>query len=459
MAPGRVSTIEARLQALESGLHAHGGAVEGHTQSLTELQRGVTSLVRGMSLFGAQALGGEESAVSGTLDVVGRVFAWVEIQTVMAWIRDAASVRNGPLVSVTIATRGRPELLRHAIASVLGQSYECLECIVVDDSDGPETASLVRAINDRRLRLVRTAERRGSAAAFNVGLEAVRGDLVTFLDDDNVMDRQWLRSIVWAFDQRPATDVLYGARVFEDIGAVNGNRTGGFPSFKFIRYDRRRHEQANFVDRNTIAVRASGLGLRYDESLPGMAVDWEFSLRLFAQSAPLPLPAVACYYRTLTPGRISDEPDLTGAVRAVRAGAHRARPLRVHLHRFACDPAVLCGDLKWLTDAGAQVSLSSGVPAPRPLADPDPWQVEADVAIAQAQPDLILLGSAREAAHELELLEKHGLPYGFREDSRIPADPADPIRSHRLWLGPITSAGELEPALREALTGWLLRRP
>ena len=60
----------------------------------------------------------------GTVDVVGSLMARIEVQTVMDWIFSVAEVLDGPLVSVTTATRNRPGLFTEAIESVFGQSYQ-----------------------------------------------------------------------------------------------------------------------------------------------------------------------------------------------------------------------------------------------------------------------------------------------------------------------------------------------
>ena len=94
----------------------------------------------------------------------------------------------------------------------------------------------------------------GAGAAFNSGLEAATGDIVTFLDDDNMMHPEWLRSVVWAFATFPDVNALYGAHVDEDPGAQQGVRSGMLPTLESPRYDRARHEQAKYIDRNTTRV-------------------------------------------------------------------------------------------------------------------------------------------------------------------------------------------------------------
>ena len=257
--------------------------------------------------------------------------ARIEVATVMEWISSVGPVSEAPLVSVALATHNRPGLLLHAIDSVRRQTYPHFELVVTDDSDSEESQDLLDSIDDHRLRVVRTPDRRGAGAAFNSGLEAATGDIVTFLDDDNMMHPEWLRSVVWAFATFPDVNALYGARINEDPGAQQGVRSGMLPTLEFARYDRARHEQANYIDRNTIALRSSLRHIRYDESLRA-AFDWDYSLRLFARAEPMALPALSCYYRTVVPHRLSDIPrDLNRSDGSVHVHTP-LRPLRVLVH-------------------------------------------------------------------------------------------------------------------------------
>ena len=94
------------------------------------------------------------------------------------------------LVSIVIPTFRRNIMLDRAIRSALAQTYEAIEVIVVDDN-GNGTAecqyvqSLVKSIDDERLRLVCNKVNLGGAEARNVGIEQSRGSYVAFLDDDD----------------------------------------------------------------------------------------------------------------------------------------------------------------------------------------------------------------------------------------------------------------------------------
>ncbi|MEX2459640.1 MAG: glycosyltransferase family 2 protein [Actinomycetota bacterium] len=86
-----------------------------------------------------------------------------------------------PLFSVIIPTYGRQQFLEAAVGSVLAQTVDDLEVVVVDDAS-PEPAVIPA---DPRVRSVRRTENGGSGAARNTGIEAARGLYVTFLDDDD----------------------------------------------------------------------------------------------------------------------------------------------------------------------------------------------------------------------------------------------------------------------------------
>jgi glycosyltransferase involved in cell wall biosynthesis len=92
---------------------------------------------------------------------------------------------NHPLVSVVIPTCNRSGLLQRAIASVLRQTYEHLEVIVVDDASTDDTRKVVESFHDHRIRYVRHTTNRGGSAARNTGVDAATGQYIAFLDDDD----------------------------------------------------------------------------------------------------------------------------------------------------------------------------------------------------------------------------------------------------------------------------------
>lgn len=93
-----------------------------------------------------------------------------------------------PLVSVIVPTYNRRELVCRAVNSVLTQTWDNLECIVIDDCSTDGTLDALTSImaEDARLRVVSHLENRHVSSARNTGLKAASGDLIAFLDDDDV---------------------------------------------------------------------------------------------------------------------------------------------------------------------------------------------------------------------------------------------------------------------------------
>jgi glycosyltransferase involved in cell wall biosynthesis len=89
-------------------------------------------------------------------------------------------------VSVVVPTRNRSRLLATTLRGVLRQRAVDLEVIVVDEASTDDTAAVIRALADPRIRLVRHDTPRGVSAARNHGAEEARGAWVAFLDDDDL---------------------------------------------------------------------------------------------------------------------------------------------------------------------------------------------------------------------------------------------------------------------------------
>ncbi len=186
------------------------------------------------------------------------------VAATMAWIAQA-TLTMSPLVSVVLPTRNRAERLPTAIASVLAQTYERWELIVIDDGSDDETAALLATIDDPRVRAV-SRPHAGVSAARNAALELIRGELVAYLDDDNTMHPEWLKSVVWAFEHRPGVDVLYGAFVIDDLERTTGGGSGALPILRLLPYRREALAEGNLADTSAVAHRAGLPEAWFDEA-------------------------------------------------------------------------------------------------------------------------------------------------------------------------------------------------
>lgn len=95
-----------------------------------------------------------------------------------------------PLVSIVIPTFNRKsEFINRSIQSVLKQTYQNFEIIIVDDNQNTDIANdinhLVSEYNDSRIIYIKNKENIGGAKSRNKGIRLSKGDYITFLDDDD----------------------------------------------------------------------------------------------------------------------------------------------------------------------------------------------------------------------------------------------------------------------------------
>ena len=132
---------------------------------------------------------------------------------------------DAPTVSVVVPTYDRGGVLGRAIASVLSQTVEDLELLVIDGGSTDGTRSVVEGFEDDRLRYVRFEENEGPNVARNHGIDRSRGEYVAFLDSDDAFTETYLERSLGALAGAPRSVVgSYGSRVWYR-GGVEWNLT------------------------------------------------------------------------------------------------------------------------------------------------------------------------------------------------------------------------------------------
>lgn len=184
---------------------------------------------------------------------------------------------TAPRVSVAIATYNYGEYIADALESVRNQTFTDWEAVIVDDGSTDDTHRIVTPfLNDRRIRYLRT-DHEGVSAAKSAAVHQARGELVAFLDADDIWLPEKLRKQVALFDVSPAPSVVYCRR-----HVINAHRIrvpqlteplhrGRVLAAMFLN---------NFVCFSSAVVHRSvfeTIGY-FDKQLP-LAVDWDFWLR------------------------------------------------------------------------------------------------------------------------------------------------------------------------------------
>ena len=198
---------------------------------------------------------------------------------------------SSPVATIVVTAFEEGPLLRQCLNSVLSQTDARFECIIIDDASETDTVEFIASdiLDDKRIRLIQNPRNIGLAASRNIGLEAARTPLITFLDADDFLFPSALESRVASI--RYADD--------------NGTLSGSFCNWIFVAEDERPHDippkqpsrrhatWLDCVDDNLfiasaplISTQAARLVGGFDERL-GTAEDYDFWARLLRQGFAL----------------------------------------------------------------------------------------------------------------------------------------------------------------------------
>ena len=184
------------------------------------------------------------------------------------------------MVSVVVPTRGRPQLVRDAIAAVIGQTYPGpVDCIVVHDQEPPDESLARLATDGRSVRVVRNSHSAGLAGARNTGVALARGEFMAGCDDDDVWHPGKLQAQVGRLLDEPGLLVVgSGIRLLLPAGRiVDWPARAERISYQMLLRNRVKELHSSTLVMRRDAFAKAGL---YDEALPhGYAEDYDWVLR------------------------------------------------------------------------------------------------------------------------------------------------------------------------------------
>jgi glycosyltransferase involved in cell wall biosynthesis len=207
------------------------------------------------------------------------------------------------LVSVIVPVHNRRTLIGATLRSVLAQTYPDVELLVVDDGSDDGTPDEVASSFGDAVRLIRLGANRGRSAARNIGWAEARGDLVAFLDSDDLWAADKLArqvpcfangdvslvqcriAVVDASGESLVTESAQLARAFDDADA-RGYEYGGVTETWCRMYT------------STVVIRRRALEATggFDERLAQFE-DWDLFWRVARQGRVVALPETLVQYR------------------------------------------------------------------------------------------------------------------------------------------------------------------
>lgn len=230
----------------------------------------------------------------------------LKLQRELAFVKDAmvadaykVTDKKRSLISIIMPAFNREDVIEMAINSVIGQSFDNYELIVVDDGSSDSTCDVVeRLISENpnvKISLIRSPFNGGVSAARNIGLKKVNGDIICYLDSDNEWHEDYLLLVNATYHKNPKADSAYAGQEIWFSDPVYGRefRT----SIRMLPFNRAKLENGNFIDLNVFSHRKSTLeqfgGFREDIR---RLVDWELILRYTETKPPAMIPALMNRY-------------------------------------------------------------------------------------------------------------------------------------------------------------------
>ncbi|HWE72433.1 MAG TPA: glycosyltransferase family 2 protein [Stellaceae bacterium] len=182
---------------------------------------------------------------------------------------------DSPAIAIVTPSLNQGPLIGATINSVLEQNYPNLSYLVQDGGSRDETLGILESYGDK---LSWRSERdSGQANAINRGFRAIEGDIMGYLNSDDVLLPGTLAYVAKAFQQYPEVDIVYGHRIFINVDGFEIGRCVLPP------HDAKTLQWADYVPQETLFWRRRVWESMapFDESFQ-YALDWDFILRVQA---------------------------------------------------------------------------------------------------------------------------------------------------------------------------------
>lgn len=122
------------------------------------------------------------------------------------------------LISVVIPVYNRSHLISRTLESVVNQTYQRIEVIIVDDcsKDSPELVAELKKFNSLDIKYIRHEENKHGGAARNTGIDAALGDYIAFLDSDDIWKPNKIEDCLRAIKEKDVDFVFGQLHVLKD---------------------------------------------------------------------------------------------------------------------------------------------------------------------------------------------------------------------------------------------------
>ena len=127
-----------------------------------------------------------------------------------------------PKVSIVVPVHNAEIFIKETINSVLAQTYQDFELLLVDDKSTDESVDIIKSIKDKRIKLIELKDNSGAATARNTGIEEARGRYICFLDADDLWKENKLEKQLTFMKEKDCAFSFTSYEFADENGKPNG---------------------------------------------------------------------------------------------------------------------------------------------------------------------------------------------------------------------------------------------
>ncbi|QDH20788.1 glycosyltransferase [Saccharibacillus brassicae] len=207
------------------------------------------------------------------------------------FFKKKSSIPQADKISVVIPLYNHEQFIEEAINSVLNQTYQNLELIIIDDGSKDRSLNIAQSFNDPRLQVI-AQENKGAHNTINRGLELATGEYLTILNSDDVYEKERFAKLIKYFHENREVKLLCSyIKIIDEKGKVLGVKQGWRNMEPWPVADKKKSFAGandftkNLIMSNFISTTSNMMFTKeLYESIGGMrnlrfAHDWDFALR------------------------------------------------------------------------------------------------------------------------------------------------------------------------------------
>lgn len=177
-------------------------------------------------------------------------------------------------ISVVIPTYNRANLIAKAVQSVLEQTIQPLEIIIVDDHSTDNTKEVIESFQSDKIKYVVNSRKKGANGARNTGILLAQGEYIAFQDSDDIWLPTKLEEQLNFAQKHPESDMNFCSLRIDNFNRTVPKREVGTDEIKPLL------ERGNFISTQTIFIKKDVAEKNlFDENLMRFQ-DWDFCIRV-----------------------------------------------------------------------------------------------------------------------------------------------------------------------------------